>query len=73
MHERHTGQYQFDLVVTALDVIAPNWRYQLLFRIWFGAHQLDLVVKKAFGKLCNDHFLNIVTGVTGHLSWQQTW
>jgi hypothetical protein len=100
MRERHTGQYQFDLVVTALDVFAPNWRYQLigvtsdgastmtgciqgtctrlarechttLFRIWCGAHQLDLVMKKAFGRLCNDRFLNVVTGVTGYLRRQQ--
>jgi hypothetical protein len=30
MTERHTGQYQFDLVVDALDVIAHNWRHQLI-------------------------------------------
>jgi hypothetical protein len=30
MRERNTSQYQFDLVITALDVIARNWRYQLI-------------------------------------------
>jgi hypothetical protein len=42
-----------------------------IFRIWCGAHQLDLVVKKAFNKLCDDEFLRITTGVTGHLCRQQ--
>jgi hypothetical protein len=100
MRERHTGAYQYDLIVRALDVLAPSWRHQLigissdgasamtgcvqgtvtrlereahhhLFRIWCGAHQLDLVVKKAFNKLCNEEFLRITTGVTGHLRRQQ--
>jgi hypothetical protein len=100
MRERHTGLYQFDLVVAALDVIAPNWRHQLIgvatdgastmtgclqgtctrlarechssiFRIWCGAHQLDLVVKKALAALCDERFLTVVTGVTGHLRRQQ--
>mgnify|MGYP003321281629 CR=1 FL=1 len=100
MRERHTGAYQYDLIVNALDILAPNWRYQLIgvssdgastmtgciqgtvsrlarechtpiFRIWCGAHQLDLVIKKAFNGLCNERFLNIVTGVTGHLRRQQ--
>jgi hypothetical protein len=100
MRERHTGEYQYDLIVRALDVLAPNWRHQLIgissdgasamtgclqgtvtrlqqethhqiFRIWCGAHQLDLVVKKAFNKLCDEEFLRITTGVTGHLRRQQ--
>ena len=77
MQERHTGVYQNGLIVQVLDVLAPDWRYQLIgvssdgasdmtgcrqgtctrlqqecrssiFRICCGAHQLDLVVKKAF-------------------------
>lgn len=100
MRERHTGEYQYDLVVAALDVLSPEWRHKLIgvtsdgasamtgcvqgtcsrlerecntpiFRIWCGAHQLDLVVKKAFNRLCSDIFLNMITGVTGHLRRQQ--
>jgi hypothetical protein len=41
-----------------------------IFRIWCGAHQLDLVMKKAFAKLCNERFLNTVTSMTGHLRRQ---
>lgn len=42
-----------------------------IFRVWFDAHQLYLVVKKAFNKLMNDKYLNTLTGVTGHLRRQQ--
>ena len=42
-----------------------------IFRIWCGAHQLDLVVKKAFNALCNDKFMNTLTGAIGHLHRQQ--
>lgn len=100
MRERHTGEYQFDLVVSLLNILAPNWRHQLMgvttdgaanmtgrisgtvtrlsnevhshiFRIWCGAHQLDLVVKKALRNLCRDDFLGILKGVTSHLRKQQ--
>lgn len=100
MRERHTGEYQFQLVVSLLNVLAPNWRYQLIgvttdgasnntgrisgtvtrlnqevhshvFRIWCGAHQLDLVVKKALRTLCNSDFLGVLKGVTKHLRQQQ--
>ena len=101
MRDRHTGEYQFSLVVTLLDVLAPNWRHQLIgiatdgastmtgcikgtvtrlsnechspiFRIWCGAHQLDLVMKRAFNRLCDDKkFLDTLTSVTGHLRRQQ--
>lgn len=100
MRERHTGAYQFGLVVTLLNVIAPNWREQLIgiasdgasdmtgciqgavtrlcqeaksevYRVWCGAHQLDLVMKKAFHKLCDDQFVGILTRLTAHLRRQQ--
>ena len=100
MRERHTGENQYNLVVHLLDVVAPNWRHQLIgiatdgastmtgcikgtctrlsnechsciFRIWCGAHQLDLVMKRAFNKLCNETFLDTLTSVTGHLHHQQ--
>ena len=91
MRERHTGEYQYDLIVETMDVLAPKWRDQLIsvstdgasamtgcvqgtrtrlsrecngeiFRIWCGAHQLDLVVKKAFNQLLNEKFLTTLTG-----------
>jgi hypothetical protein len=100
MREQHTGEYQYNLVVSLLDAIAPNWKYQLIgiatdgastmtgrikgtctrlsnechsgiFRIWCGAHQLDLVMKRSFNKLCNKKFLDTLTSVTGHLRCQQ--
>jgi hypothetical protein len=75
MRDRHTGEYQFHLVLKLLDVIVPSWREQLIgiasdgasemtgciqgtltrlangcdghmYRIWCGAHQINLVVKK---------------------------
>jgi hypothetical protein len=42
-----------------------------IFRLWCGANQLDLVVKEASNKLCDERFLGILTGVTGHLCRQQ--
>jgi hypothetical protein len=30
MRERHTGKYQYGLYVAALDVLAPEWRHQLI-------------------------------------------
>jgi len=82
-----------------MNVLAPNWRHQLIgittdgasamtgcvqgtctwlsnkchgniCRIWYGAHQLDLVVKKVFNDLINETFLKTFIGVTGHL-WRQ--
>jgi hypothetical protein len=41
-----------------------------IFRIWCDAHQLDLVIKKAFNLLCSDKFLTTLTAVTGHLRRQ---
>lgn len=29
MRERHTGEYQYDLVVEVMNVLAPSWRHQL--------------------------------------------
>jgi len=30
MHESHTGEYQSGLIVEAMNVLAPNWRHQLI-------------------------------------------
>ena len=38
-----------------------------IFRIWCGAHQLNLIVKKAFNELMNEKILKTLTGVTSHL------
>jgi hypothetical protein len=42
-----------------------------IFRIWCGARQLNLVIKRAFHGLCSDRFLNMLTGVTSHTIRQQ--
>jgi hypothetical protein len=42
-----------------------------VYRVWCGAHQLDLVMKKAFNKLCEDRFVGTITSLTGHLQRQQ--
>jgi hypothetical protein len=42
-----------------------------VYRVWCGAHQLDLVAQKVFRKLCSDQFVNVVMGITGHLRRQQ--
>jgi hypothetical protein len=41
-----------------------------IFRVWCGAHQLDLVIKKAISWLCSEKFLTTLTAVTGHLRRQ---
>jgi len=41
-----------------------------LYRVWCGAHQLDLVVKAAFQQLCFETFISQLTGVTNHLRRQ---
>jgi len=30
MHECHTGEYQYGLIVETMNVLAPNWRHQLI-------------------------------------------
>lgn len=100
MRERHTGEYQFDLIVSLLEILVPDWKHKLIgvttdgaasmtgrisgtatrlsnevhsnvFRVWCGAHQLDLVVKKALRNLCGKDFLDMLKGVTNHLRRQQ--
>ena len=41
------------------------------YRIWCGAHQLDLVVQAIFVQLLNDTFVQNIHSVTGHLRRQQ--
>jgi hypothetical protein len=42
-----------------------------LYQIWYGAHQLDLMMKNACSKLCNNTFLNTLNALSGHLRQQQ--
>ncbi|KAG7336949.1 hypothetical protein IV203_017722 [Nitzschia inconspicua] len=30
MREHHTGEYQYDLIVETMNVLAPDWRHQLI-------------------------------------------
>jgi len=65
-----------------MNVLAPNWRHQLIGIATDGAsamtgfvqgtctrlsNQLDLVLKKAFIDVMNEKFQETLTGVTGHL------
>jgi hypothetical protein len=42
-----------------------------IFRIWCGAHQLNLIVKKAINELMDEKILKTLTGVIGHILRQQ--
>jgi hypothetical protein len=45
--------------------------YSSLFCIWYEAHQLHLVMKKAFSNHYCDTFLNTFSGTAGNLQQQQ--
>lgn len=61
MTGRHSG------AVTRLhQVCLPN-----CYRVWCAAHQMDLVVQQVFLKLCDEQFVSIVMGITGHLRRQK--
>ena len=40
MQERHTGVYQYGLIVQVLDVLAPDWWYQLIGLSSHGASDM---------------------------------
>lgn len=40
------------------------------YRVWCGAHQLDLVIQKVFKKLLSEEFVGQVMAVTGYLQRQ---
>jgi hypothetical protein len=42
-----------------------------IFRIWCGAHQLDLVIQNLMMSLSGDEFYTTLTGLIGHLHRQQ--
>jgi hypothetical protein len=41
------------------------------YRIWYAAHQLDLVIKSVISSLCEDTFYETLTGLISHLRRQQ--
>jgi hypothetical protein len=60
-----SGRYQG--VVTYLCNNTPH----LVYRVWCGAHQLDLVVQSATRKLLEGEFVQFVTNLTGNLRRQK--
>ena len=60
-----TGQYQG--VVTYLCNNTPH----LVYHVWCGAHQLDLVVQSATRHLLHGAFVQFVTNMTGNLRRQK--
>ena len=52
MRERHTGAYQFGLVVKLLGVIAPNWRDQLIGIASDGASDMTGCIQGTVIRLC---------------------
>jgi hypothetical protein len=59
-----TGRYQG--VVTRLQQVAPAGFY----RIWCAAHQLDLVVKRVFHRMCDESFVNLLAVLSDYLRCQ---
>ena len=60
-----TGQYQG--VVTYLCIITSH----LVYHVWCGTHQLDLVVQSATQQLLHGVFVQFVTNMTGNLQRQK--
>ena len=60
-----TGRYQG--VVTYLCNDTPH----LVYRVWCGAHQLDLVVQSATRRLLGGEFVQCLTNMTGNLRRQK--
>jgi hypothetical protein len=49
MQERHTGEYyQFNLVVSLLNVLTPNWRHQLIEIATDGASTMTGCIKARY-------------------------
>jgi hypothetical protein len=64
-----TGRHQG--VVTRLDEFCINEHGNGIFRIWCGAHQLDLVIQGIYTKMLNESFIQRIHQVTGYLRRQQ--
>ncbi|KAI2500302.1 hypothetical protein MHU86_14182 [Fragilaria crotonensis] len=66
MRERHTGEYQANLVVSLLDVLAPNWRHQLIGIATDGMNTLVCEQKSQLSRLVYD--LQARTNVNGPMT-----
>lgn len=64
-----TGRHQG--VVTRLDQLCMNEEGRGIYRVWCGAHQLDLLIQRVYTKLLNESFVQRIHLVTGHLRRQQ--
>ena len=103
MHDCHTGEVMFDMLVRFLSTLCPNWQVSMLgvasdrarnmtgraagvvtrlqnymhdncplFRIWCGAHQLDLVMEHIMTDVVgNPFFTSVMLKFISHLSHQQ--
>jgi hypothetical protein len=78
MRERHTGEYQFDLVVKILKVLAPNWNYQLIGISTDGASAMTGASQGTCTRIVRECYAgvyriwcNSLTSMTGHLRRQQ--
>ena len=54
MRERHTGEYQYDLVVEAIDIVAPNWRHKPIGITTDGASAMTGCVQGTCTRLSNE-------------------
>ena len=66
MHEKHTGQYMYDLVQSLLDSICPEWRNKLIACSTDGASNNTGRIKglvKLINDECLDGFIRIWGGI----------
>ncbi|KAG7345617.1 hypothetical protein IV203_033148 [Nitzschia inconspicua] len=72
MREHHTGEYQYDLIVETMNVLAPDWRHQLIGITTDGASTMTGCIQGTCTRLSNEcHGIFFECGVTGHLRRQQ--
>ncbi len=67
--EQHTGEYQANLVVSVLDVLAPNWRHQLIRIATDGASTMTGSIKGTCTRLSKECHLRIFRPRAIPLSW----
>jgi hypothetical protein len=54
-------------VVKRLDQLCMNAEGQGIYRVRYGAHQLDLVIQRIYSRLMNESFIKRIHVVTGNL------
>ncbi|KAG7363603.1 hypothetical protein IV203_026964 [Nitzschia inconspicua] len=59
MREHHTGEYQYDLVVETMNVLAPDWRHQLIGITTDGASTMTECIQGIRTRLANECHGNI--------------